>query len=103
MRNQCFDMLRKKQTQKEDQVSDDLWPFLEAQQTTDDDHLFSRHLLEQIESLPLQQKQVMEALYIKDLSQKEVANLLNIPLGTVKSRSRLAICKSKARLEIEHD
>ncbi|MFT6984650.1 MAG: RNA polymerase sigma-70 factor (ECF subfamily) [Psychromonas sp.] len=103
MRNLCFDMLRKKQIQKEDPVSDDLWPFLEEEQTTEDDHLLSRHLLTHIESLPLQQKQVVEALYIQELNQQEVARLLSIPLGTVKSRLRLALAKLKAILEIEHD
>ncbi len=103
MRNHCFDMLRKKQTQKEEQVSDDLWPFLEEDKKPEDDHLLSRQLLAHIASLPEQQKQVIEALYIKELSQQEVACLLKIPLGTVKSRLRLAISKLKAILEIEHD
>jgi len=103
MRNLCFDMLRKKQTQKEDTLSDHLWSFLEEPQSADDDHLFSRNLLAQIASLPVQQKQIVEALYIKELSQQEVARLLNIPLGTVKSRLRLALGKLKATLEIKHD
>lgn len=103
MRNHCFDMLRKKQTQKEDQVSDDLWPMLEEHETVEEDHLLSRNLLTEIESLPLQQRQVVEALYIKELSQQEVANLLDIPLGTVKSRLRLALSKLKTTLEIKND
>lgn len=103
MRNHCFDMLRKQQTQKEDQVSDDLWPLFQASQTVEDDHLLSSHLLTHITSLPKQQKDVVEALLIKELSQQEVARLLNIPLGTVKSRLRLAVSKLKAKLEIDHD
>lgn len=103
MRNHCFDMLRKKQSQKEDQISDDLWPMLEEQQVLEDDHLLSRNLLSEINSLPKPQREIVEALYIKELSQKEVATLLNIPLGTVKSRLRLALSKLKATLEIEHD
>ncbi|PKF63355.1 RNA polymerase subunit sigma [Psychromonas sp. psych-6C06] len=103
MRNHCFDMLRKKQTQKEDQVSDDLWPLFEEQESHEDDHLMSRNLLKNINSLPEQQRQVVEALYLKELSQPEVARLLNIPLGTVKSRLRLALSKLKTTLEIDHD
>lgn len=103
MRNHCFDMLRKKQTQKEDQVSDDLWPFLEEEKKPEQDHLLYRKLLLQVNSLPEQQKKVIEALYIKELSQQEVASLLEIPLGTVKSRLRLAISKLKATLEVDHD
>jgi len=103
MRNLCFDMLRKKQTLKEDTVSDHLWPFLEEMEEADADHLLSRNLLAHIAELPVQQQQVVDALYIKELSQQEVARLLNIPLGTVKSRLRLALCKLKATLEREHD
>ncbi|MDX2319845.1 MAG: sigma-70 family RNA polymerase sigma factor [Moritella sp.] len=103
MRNHCFDMLRKQQTQKEDQVSDDLWPLIEAEQTVEDDHLLTGQLLSHITCLPKQQKEVVEALLIKELSQQEVASLLNIPLGTVKSRLRLAISKLKSKLEIDHD
>jgi len=103
MRNHCFDMLRKKQTQKEDQVSDDLWPLIEPHQVFEEDHLLSRNLLAKLESLPEQQREVVEALYIKELSQTEVAKLLNIPLGTVKSRLRLALSKLKNSLENDHD
>jgi len=103
MRNHCFDMLRKKQTQKEDQVSDDLWPMLEEEQLVEDDHLLSRNLLRHINELPKPQRDVVDALYIKELSQLEVANLLKIPLGTVKSRLRLALSKLKTTLENHHD
>lgn len=103
MRNHCFDMLRKKQTRKEDQVSDDLWPLIEPHEANEDDHLMSRNLLANMQSLPKPQRDVVEALYIKELSQSDVAELLNIPLGTVKSRLRLALSKLKNSLEIEHD
>jgi RNA polymerase sigma-70 factor (ECF subfamily) len=103
MRNHCFDMLRKKQTQKEDQVSDDLWPMLEEEVLVEDDHLLSRNLLRHINELPKPQRDVVDGLYIKELSQQEVANLLNIPLGTVKSRLRLALSKLKTTLENHHD
>ncbi|GLS91936.1 RNA polymerase sigma factor ECF family 11 [Psychromonas marina] len=103
MRNHCFDMLRKKMTQKEDQVSDDLWPMLEDEEVIEEDHLLSRNLIAHINSLPKPQRDVVEALYIKELSQPEVASLLKIPLGTVKSRLRLALSKLKTTLEVDHD
>jgi RNA polymerase sigma-70 factor (ECF subfamily) len=102
MRNHCFDMLRKQQTQKEDQVSDDLWPLIESQ-PTEADHLLSSHLLTHINCLPTQQREIIEALYHQELSQQEVASKLGIPIGTVKSRLRLAITKLKTKLEIDHD
>ena len=104
MRNVCFDMLRKKQRNKEDDVSDDLWPlFEEDESTVDNDHLFSRRLLSYLNSLPAQQKEVVEAIYLQDLSQQELAQRLGLPLGTVKSRLRLAINKLKSKLESAND
>ncbi|PKH02914.1 RNA polymerase subunit sigma [Psychromonas sp. MB-3u-54] len=104
MRNYCFDMLRKKQTQKEDTISDDLWPVIE-QQTPDDnnDHLQNRLLLSHLGSLSLQQKQVVEAIYLQEMTQQELATHLDLPLGTVKSRLRLAISKLKSKLEADLD
>ncbi|WP_354625444.1 sigma-70 family RNA polymerase sigma factor [Psychromonas sp. MME2] len=104
MRNVCFDMLRKKQRNKEDDVSEDLWPLFSEEDTSlNKDHLFSRHLLEHINSLPMQQKEVVEAIYLQDMSQQELANHLDLPLGTVKSRLRLAISKLKLKLESAND
>ena len=103
MRNHCFDMLRKKITQKEEQVSDHIWPLLAPHQISKDDHLLSRHLLKEMGALPTQQRHIIEAIYIKGLSQPETAELLRVPLGTVKSRLRLALSKLKKSMEIEHD
>jgi len=104
MRNHCFDMLRKKQTQKEDTISDDLWPIIEGQEADDKgDHLQDRLLLNHLDSLPLQQKQVVEAIYLQEMTQQELAIHLDLPLGTVKSRLRLAISKLKSKLEADLD
>ncbi|MFT6926121.1 MAG: RNA polymerase sigma-70 factor (ECF subfamily) [Psychromonas sp.] len=104
MRNHCFDMLRKKQTQKEDSISDDLWPIVDDQPSDDqDDHLQKRLLLSHLGSLPLHQKQVVEAIYLQEMTQQELATHLDLPLGTVKSRLRLAISKLKSKLEADLD
>jgi RNA polymerase sigma-70 factor (ECF subfamily) len=104
MRNYCFDMLRKKQTQKEDTISDDLWPVIEQQEPDDKgDHLQKRLLLSHLGSLPLHQKQVVEAIYLQEMTQQELATHLDLPLGTVKSRLRLAISKLKSKLEADLD
>jgi len=104
MRNYCFDMLRKKKNQKEDTISEDIWPMIEEQEAHDDsDHLQKRKLLNHLDSLPVQQKEVVEAIYLQEMTQQELAVHLNIPLGTVKSRLRLAISKLKSKLEADHD
>ncbi|MAI35977.1 MULTISPECIES: sigma-70 family RNA polymerase sigma factor [Alteromonas] len=102
-RNIRFDMLRKLQNRKEDVCSDDLWPVL-CEQTADlnEAPLDEQVTLEQIgymfEALPVKQKAVIEAIYIDGKSQQEVANELSIPLGTVKSRTRLALQRLKGML-----
>lgn len=106
-RNIRFDMLRKLQNRKEDVCSDDLWPIL-CEQTPDTKEvsLEQKITLEQIgqlfNDLPQKQQVVIEAIYIDGKSQQEVADELSIPLGTVKSRTRLAIQRLKDMLET-HD
>ncbi|MDX1445820.1 sigma-70 family RNA polymerase sigma factor [Lishizhenia sp.] len=44
-----------------------------------------------VDELPDDQKLIVEYLYFKGYTQQETSDELNIPLGTVKSRSRMAI------------
>lgn len=106
-RNIRFDMLRKQQNRKEDICSDDLWPVL-CEQTADANEvsLDEQITLEQVgtlfDELPQKQRVVIEAIYIEGKSQQEVADELEIPLGTVKSRTRLALQRLKEMLK-DHD
>lgn len=106
-RNIRFDMLRKLQNRKEDVCSDDLWPIL-CEQTADtkvaplDEQITLEQVGQYFEQLPAKQKRVIEAIYIDGKSQQEVADELEIPLGTVKSRTRLALQRLKDMLK-EHD
>lgn len=49
--------------------------------------------------LPDAQKQIVELAFIEDMTQVEIAQRLDVPLGTVKSRMRLAYGKLKGQLE----
>jgi RNA polymerase sigma-70 factor (ECF subfamily) len=95
-RNLRFDMLRKQSKRKEDICADDLWAVL-CEQTADINEVSMDHqatvdeIGHMIELLPVKQKLVIEAIYREGKSQQEVADDLNIPLGTVKSRTRLAL------------
>jgi len=106
MRNVTFDMLRKIQSNKEDNLSDDIWPIAESassEETSFDDHLENQHLLNGIEKLPEAQQQVVKGFYFLEMSQEQLAEHLNLPLGTIKSRLRLALGKLKIQLGNNYD
>lgn len=106
MRNISFDMLRKIQANHEDTLSDDIWPLAEAQNS--DEHVFADHLMDKqiaryLNRLPDNQKQIVQGVYFQDLSQEQLAKNLNIPLGTVKSRLRLALTKLRQHIGADND
>lgn len=51
-----------------------------------------------LEQLPAEQRQVIEMAYFQGLSQTEIAEATNAPLGTVKTRTRQALFKLRAYL-----
>ncbi len=105
MRNVTFDLLRKIKANKEDTLSDDIWPLTQALNTEDEafsDHIENRNLQGVIDTLPENQQQVVKGFYFMEMSQEQLALHLNLPLGTVKSRLRLALGKLKLKLG-EHD
>ena len=103
-RNIRFDMLRKQKNRKEDICSDDLWPIL-CEQTADANEVSIEEqiTLQQVGSLfnelPEKQRVVLEGVYVEGKSQQEIADELDIPLGTVKSRTRLALNRLKEMLK----
>lgn len=57
-------------------------------------------LKEVLERLSKDQKFVVEYLYLKGYTQSEVAEEFNIPLGTVKTRLRLAMIELRRELKV---
>jgi RNA polymerase sigma-70 factor (ECF subfamily) len=49
-------------------------------------------------SLPIEQREVLNLAYFQDMAHAEIADKLNIPLGTVKSRIRLALKRIRVTL-----
>ena len=52
-----------------------------------------------VAQLPSDQRRVIELSFVHDIPQTEIAQKLGVPLGTVKSRMRLAYGKLRERLE----
>ncbi|MEW6999262.1 sigma-70 family RNA polymerase sigma factor [Colwelliaceae bacterium BS250] len=104
MRNVTFDMLRKIKSKKEDTFSDDIWPMLEQVDEESNefaDHIESKKILSYLDKLPENQQQVIKGFYLQEMSQEQLANHLNLPLGTVKSRLRLALTKLKQQVNLQ--
>ncbi|WP_234399144.1 sigma-70 family RNA polymerase sigma factor [Pseudoalteromonas sp. T1lg75] len=104
MRNASFDALRKMRSNKEDNLSEDIWPTLQSPEPEQfDDHLETQLLLKHLDKLPHAQREVVKGVYFQELSQEQLAQQLGVPVGTVKSRLRLALAKLRNYLGAEHD
>ncbi|HHP5492195.1 sigma-70 family RNA polymerase sigma factor [Aeromonas veronii] len=108
MRNQCFDMLRRRRASKEDLCAEELWPVLEFQAEEEhlsggEDAVLTRQMAHYLGTLPEPQQQVVRGIYLQEFSQQELAERLGVPLGTIKSRLRLALQKLKEQVEQGHD
>ena len=60
----------------------------------------ARELRDGIVRLPREQAQVLGLQYLAGQSQSEVASLLDVPLGTVKGRTRLGLAKLRRELAV---
>ena len=58
----------------------------------------TRNIQEQLKGLPPEQTEVLKMMYFDGLSGQQIATALGLPLGTVKSRIRLALGKLKVGL-----
>lgn len=99
-RNQRIDMLRKLSKYQNDVDADDVWDlegdidlFGEVRESR-----IQTQVKHELNNLPIEQKQIVAKVFLEDKSHQEVANELNLPLGTVKSRVRLAMQKLKSNL-----
>lgn len=106
-RNRCFDILRKMKRQPATVSADDIWP----QEGDGDSQLVHEEVgtmeveVSKIENfygdLPAAQRAVIEQIYIHDRTHEEAAAVLDIPLGTLKSRLRLGVGKLRQMVGTE--
>lgn len=100
-RNQRIDRLRRERryTQLEDHMLDNE----EAEEAKGDATVYAAQtearLHDAIRDLPSQQVEVLQLSFFENKSHSEIAERLKLPVGTVKSRLRLAFGKLRASLE----
>jgi RNA polymerase sigma-70 factor (ECF subfamily) len=88
-RNAVVDRLRARDdmpVEPPDMTSDDPGPAERAESS-----YVSWRVHRALETLPVREREVVELAYWSGLSQSEVASFLDIPLGTVKTRTRSAL------------
>ncbi len=99
-RNARIDRLRRGSSQPYEDVDSLDLPSGDADA---EEQIFAVQRAEQVASamatLPSEQRQVIELSFRNDMAQSEIAGKLDLPLGTVKSRMRLAYSKLKTELE----
>jgi RNA polymerase sigma-70 factor (ECF subfamily) len=106
-RSRSLDRLRSLKRLREESI-DDVQPEADAfrADSSSDPSLAAEHkerkklVLEALAELPKDQREVLELGYFGGLSQSEIAEKLGAPLGTVKTRMRLAMLKLKDRLAL---
>lgn len=100
-RNASIDKTRSreyKQLYKTESISDSVDRRRELSQTTSTDGIGVAKLLHRLDD---NHRMLLELLYLQDYTQSEAAKTLDIPLGTVKTRSRRAILQLRTLLSNE--
>jgi RNA polymerase sigma-70 factor (ECF subfamily) len=99
-RNLRIDRLRRQSPQAYEDIADVNLAATDAS-GEEEAHLRQRDKLvgKAMAELPPDQRRVIEMSFIQDMPQADIARKLAVPLGTVKSRMRLAYVKLRERLE----
>ena len=101
-RNRCIDKLRQKERRQRRTTDLDETTLQSIEMNESESPLEFVHQKEvqkvvtrALEGLPEEQRVPIEMAYFKGMSQSEIAKDLNLPLGTVKTRTRLGMQKLK--------
>lgn len=99
-RNRRIDALRRDKRMRLDPDDPGLLPEAEAlPDRTLDAGRWERRLAAALDELPPEQAQMLRLAYYEDRSHGDIAQSLRVPLGTVKSRLRLAVAKLRTMFE----
>ncbi|HYN83192.1 MAG TPA: sigma-70 family RNA polymerase sigma factor [Gemmatimonadaceae bacterium] len=105
-RRRALDRLRAKARRREDSLTREGWVLAEMPSNAPDPLQTTegaerrRHVLAALRELPEEQREVLELGYFKGLTQPEIAEATGQPLGTVKTRMRLAMQKLREPLSM---
>jgi RNA polymerase sigma-70 factor, ECF subfamily len=103
-RRRALDRLRAKARRREDPLPREGWVLAEMPSNAPDPAQTAegaerrRYVLAALSELPEEQREVLELGYFKGLTQTEIAEATGQPLGTVKTRMRLAMQKLREPL-----
>lgn len=94
-RNRLIDMARRDRRPEAELLDEDPEPDqAEVYELAEE----NRRLVAALDGLPEKQRHLIQRAYWGDLSQSEIASETGLPLGTIKSRIRLALDRLRARL-----
>lgn len=99
-RNKRIDVLRRQRRTTDQEIEDPMTerdPEPRGDQAVEARQIRDR-VREAIATLPGEQAELVRIFYFEDKSHSEIAGALDLPLGTVKSRLRLALGKMRATL-----
>ena len=102
-RNKKIDLIRKQKRQELDPNDPFFVPDVKEDETGDamDLEVQAGRLRRAIQDLPVEQAELIKKSYFEDKAHGDIARETRLPLGTVKSRLRLAM--ERLRREFEHD
>lgn len=105
-RNLCFDTLRKQKGREMHIHSEDIWPNDYCppdmvEHYSPETEMLKQQIVKYLDLLPDAQRKVVKAVYLEELPHQQVADMFDIPLGTVKSRLRLAVEKLRNTIEVD--
>ncbi|WP_391088186.1 sigma-70 family RNA polymerase sigma factor [Vibrio sp. NH-UV-68] len=105
-RNLCFDTLRKQKGREMHIHSEDIWPNDYCppdmvEHYSPETEMLKQQIVRYLDLLPDAQRKVVQAVYLEELPHQQVADMFDIPLGTVKSRLRLAVEKLRNTIEVD--
>lgn len=102
-RHRAIDVLRRRQRRARRleafaAATPDAAPPTEPNEAAEPGWAVHRQVHSALEELPTEQRAVVQLAYFQGLTQSEIAESLDIPLGTVKTRLRLAFGKLREKL-----